>query len=77
MCRFGLGGFGPGSFRHNLDSNFVFYFLFINLYHYGRVGQYECVRIVRGGFRVWRDVVGWDMLGRYIQGMVVYLPWVR
>ena len=23
------------------------------------------------------DVVGWDRLGRYNQGMVVYLPWVR
>ena len=27
-----------------------FVFLFVNLYHYGRVGQYECVRVVRGGF---------------------------
>ena len=32
-----------------------------------------------GGFRqnrVWRDVVGWNRLGTYTQGMVVYLPWV-
>ena len=51
LCRFGLCGFGFGSFRPNLDSNFVFGLLFINLYRYGRVGQNECVREVRGGFR--------------------------
>ena len=54
---------------------FFFFCLFINLF----LGQYECVRVVRGGFRqnrVLRDVVGWDRLGRYTQGMVVYLPWV-
>ena len=27
--------------------------------------------------RVWCDVVGWDRLGRYTQGKVVYLPWKR
>ena len=51
LRRFGLGGFGHGSFRPTLDSNFFSFFLFINLYHYGRVGQYGCVRVVRGGFR--------------------------
>ena len=32
-------------------SCIVFVFLFINLYQYGRVGQYECVRVARGGFK--------------------------
>ena len=51
MCRFGLGRFDPGSFRPNLDSNFVFFsvFLFINFYHNGRVGQYECVSVIELG----------------------------
>ena len=53
--------------------------MFINVYHSGRVVHYECVGVVRGGFkqnRVWRDVVEWDRLGRYTQGrcMEVYLP---
>ena len=29
----------------------ISFLLFINLYHYGRVEQRECVRVVRGGFR--------------------------
>ena len=60
-----------------LDTDF---YIYINLYHYGRVGQFVCLRVMRGGFRqnrVWWDIVGWDRLGRYNQGMVVYLPWVR
>ena len=68
LCRFGLCCFGPGSFRPNLDSNFVF-LLFINLYRYGRVGQYECVRVLRGGFReigcggMWWGGVWWGWIG--------------
>ena len=61
LCRFYLGCFGLGSFRPNLDSKFFFFSVNINLYHYGRVGQYELIRVVRGGFRqnrVYRDVVG-------------------
>ena len=75
-----LGGGGGGAGGHfglicRVGSSF--FPLFINLYHYGRVGQYGCVRVVTGGFRqtrVWRDVVGRDRLGKYTQGMVVYLP---
>ena len=43
------------------------------------VGEDERETVVRVWFRhnkVWRDVVGWDRLGRYTQGMVVHLPWV-
>ena len=31
--------FGPVLFRPHLDNNFDFFFLFINLYHYGMIGQ--------------------------------------
>ena len=54
-----------------------FFILFINLYHYGRVGQYECVRVVRDVKLGVAGCSGWDRLGRYTKGMMVYLPWVR
>ena len=51
LCRFGLDRFGPGSCRPNLDSIFVLLFFCLFTSNYGRVGQYECVRVVRDGFR--------------------------
>ena len=30
---------GLSQFQPNLDNNFDFFFLFISLYHYGRLGQ--------------------------------------